>query len=138
MSDAPYQGRCLCGAIQYQAQKVSDKMGHCHCTMCRKFHGAAFATYGAALKNDFSWLKGEAELQTFKAENGTKRRFCKRCGSSLVFESAQENGLVEFSLATLDVAPSLAPDAHIYTGSKVPWFSIAEDDLPKYLNGRST
>ncbi len=135
MSNAAYQGQCLCGGIQYEADKLSGKMGHCHCTMCRKFHGAAFATFGSVARTDFRWLTGENLLQTFVADNGTKRKFCSQCGSSLVFESGEDNDLVEFSLATLDVAPVLSPDAHIYTGTKVDWLSI-DDGLPKYLNGR--
>ncbi|MGK0375497.1 MAG: hypothetical protein ACJA2E_001976 [Arenicella sp.] len=135
MSNAAYQGQCLCGAIQYEADKVSNKMGHCHCTMCRKFHGAAFATFGSVANSNFRWLAGENLLQTYLAENGTKRKFCSQCGSSLIFESAEDNGLIEFSLATLDISPAISPDAHIYTGSKVDWLTI-DDDLPKYLNGR--
>lgn len=136
MSDAAYQGQCLCGGVQYEADKLGDKMGHCHCTMCQKFHGAAFATFGSVSKADFRWLKGEGLLRTYLADNGTKRKFCKQCGSSLIFESATDNGLVEFSLATLDVAPKLHPDAHIYTGSKTDWVNIEHDGLPKYLNAR--
>lgn len=140
MTDAPYQGQCLCGAVQYEADQLDDKIGHCHCTMCRKFHGAAFATFGSAAKSDFRWLKGEALLHVYVAENGTKRKFCKQCGSSMIFESSEDSGLIEFSLATLDLdqkglAPKLSPDAHIYTNSKVDWVNI-NDDLPKFENGR--
>ena len=140
MNDACYQGECLCGSIQYETDELDDKMGHCHCTMCRKFHGAAFATFGSAAKADFRWLKGEELLRVYVAENGTKRKFCKQCGSSMVFESSEGNGLVEFSLATLDSIPNslaskLRPDAHIYTNTKVDWVNI-NDDLPKFDNGR--
>lgn len=136
MSNAPYQGQCLCGAIQYETDSVSDKIAHCHCTMCRKFHGAAFSTFGSVPNTGFRWLAGENLLKTFTAKNGTKRSFCSQCGSSLLFASPGDSGSVEFSLATLDVAPALTPDAHIYTGTKVDWLTI-EDGLPKYLNGRS-
>ena len=43
-----YKGLCLCGSIKYAVDKIEPKMGHCHCSMCRKFHGAAFATFGEA------------------------------------------------------------------------------------------
>jgi len=134
---AKYQGQCLCGSIKYQAEELESAMGHCHCSMCRKFHGAAFATLGEVKKSKFKWLQGEDLLKVYIADNGTKRTFCKHCGSSLMFESAKDNGLLEFSLATLDVAPPLFPDAHIYTSSKVDWVHIENDGLPKYLNGRS-
>lgn len=137
MSDAPYQGQCLCGGIQYQAVRVASKMGHCHCSMFQKFHGAAFATFAAAIESDFRWVQGENLLQTYTASNGTKRKFCKQCGSSMIFEPVESNGLIEFSLATLDVAPKLKPDAHIYTGTKVDWVNIDNDGLPMFLNGRT-
>lgn len=136
MSKAPYRGQCLCGVIKYEADSVDQKMGHCHCTMCQKFHGAAFSSYASTPRHNFRWLSGESELSVFKAENGTKRKFCQHCGSSLIFESAVDNGLTEFALASLDTCLSLTPDAHIYTGTKVDWIEI-NDELPKHLNGRS-
>jgi hypothetical protein len=105
--------------------------------MCRKFHGAAFATFGEVLFDDFHWLQGEDLLKTYKAENGTKRKFCRQCGSSLIFESAGGgHSAVEFALASLDEAPDLNPDAHIYLSTKVDWLEL-NDELPKYLNGRT-
>lgn len=135
MTDACYKGQCLCGSIQYEADKLDDKIGHCHCSMCRKFHGAAFSTFGSAANTDFRWLKGEELLRVYVAENGTKRKFCIRCGSSMIFESSGNNGMTEFSLATLDCAPDIKPDAHIYTNTRVDWLKI-NDDLPKFRNGR--
>ncbi len=38
-------------------------MAHCHCSMCRKFHGAAFSTYGEAKIENFKWLQGEGFLK---------------------------------------------------------------------------
>jgi len=145
MSKAPFQGRCLCGDIQYEADQMSPKMGHCHCTMCRKFHGAAFATFGAAPAAAFRWLQGQELLSTFVADNGTKRKFCSQCGSSMTFESADtseddndhHNHYIEVALGTLDKAPTLSPDAHIYISSKVDWVDINGDDLPKFPNGRT-
>lgn len=132
-----YRGQCLCGGIQYKVDKIGEKMGHCHCSMCRKFHGAAFATYGEVLLDDFHWLQGEDLLQSYNAENGTKRKFCRQCGSSLIFESAGGGQrVIEFALATLDDAPELNPDAHIYLSAKVAWLEL-NDELPKYLNART-
>ena len=47
------RGTCLCGGIVYEVNALEPKMGHCHCSMCRKFHGAAFATYGEAKRENF-------------------------------------------------------------------------------------
>lgn len=134
---SPYTGQCLCGSIKYEVDEIDPRMGHCHCSMCRKFHGAAFATLGEAKTDKFRWIEGEELLVSYKAGNGTVRRFCKVCGSSMTFAASDDTGdSIEFSLGTLDSEIVLRPDAHIYVGSKASWFDIV-DDLPRYENGRT-
>ncbi len=133
-----YRGSCLCGRIKYQVDKIESQMGHCHCTMCRKFHGAAFATFGEAKKEKFRWLQGEDQLKSFVAENGTTRTFCNHCGSSLLFKaSTGQDDIVEFSLGSLDSDLNVKPDAHIFIESKVNWIDL-NDTLPKYLGDRDS
>lgn len=131
-----YRGQCLCGSISYEVDQFDPKMAHCHCSMCRKFHGAAFATFGAAKKADFRWLSGESLLKTYQAKNGTNRQFCSECGSSLTFSGAEDDGsIVEIALGTLDTELPIQPDAHIYTKYGADWYQSG-DDLPKFEEGR--
>ena len=62
-------------------------MAHCHCSMCRKHTGAALATYGEAKKENFRWNKGTELLESYVASNGTTRKFCRVCGSSMTFKA---------------------------------------------------
>ena len=39
------RGGCLCGKVRYQIKGRLFDASHCHCSMCRRQHGAAFATY---------------------------------------------------------------------------------------------
>jgi len=134
--NTPYTGSCLCGSIKYEVDEIEPRMGHCHCSMCRKFHGAAFATLGEAKMENFRWIEGHALLACYKASNGTVRQFCKLCGSSMTFTPSDDTGeLVEFSLGTLDSEIDLRPDAHIFVDSKANWSDIS-DDLPQYEGGR--
>jgi len=127
-----YQGECLCGAIKYEVDEIANKIAHCHCTMCRKFHGAAYSTFAEAQIEHFRWLQGEALLKSYLADNSTTRQFCSQCGSSMTFSSAKNTGdTIEFALATLDSEITALPDAHIHVGSKVHW-SIICDGLPHY------
>ncbi|MFT5110987.1 MAG: hypothetical protein ACI8P9_000298 [Parasphingorhabdus sp.] len=141
MSDnknTPYIGSCLCGSIKYEADEIEPRMGHCHCSMCRKFHGAAFATLGEAKADNFRWTEGEKLLASYKAKNGTVRKFCRLCGSSMIFAVADDSGeLIEFALGTLDSEINLRPDAHIYVGSKANWFKMC-DGSPQYEEGRNS
>jgi len=130
------KGQCLCGEVRYQVSHIEKQMAHCHCSMCRKFHGAAFSTYGEAKIENFEWLQGEGFLKTYLASNGTERQFCSNCGSSMTFKPANDAGIViEFSLGTLDDDIDQKPDAHIFTGNCSNWFEIT-DDLPQYKSAR--
>lgn len=134
---SPLTGSCLCGAVAYEADALEPDMGHCHCRMCRKFHGAAFATFGEVRREAFRWTQGREHLKTYTAPNGTKRVFCDTCGSSLTFEASNSDGsLVEFALGTLDSPCPQKPDAHIFTHYKADWSSIC-DGLPVYGEGRN-
>ena len=136
MKSASYSGSCLCGKVRYQVAKLEPLIGHCHCTMCRKFHGAAFATFGEVKRVNFIWLAGEDLLHDYVASNGTTRRFCAECGSSMIFISANDDGeVIEFSLATLDSNIEERPDGHIYVGNKANWYAIS-DSLPQHHAGR--
>lgn len=132
---ANYTGGCLCGGIRFAVDAFEPAIAHCHCSMCRKFHGAAFATFASARVEHFRWLN---LLQAYTAPNGTTRRFCRHCGSSLTFASPRGSAdVVEIALGCLDGGLEIAPDAHIFVGSKADWFSIS-DDLPQYDAGRSS
>ncbi|MEB8432209.1 GFA family protein [Cocleimonas sp. KMM 6892] len=131
-----YSGQCLCASIKYEVSKIEPKMGHCHCSMCRKFHGSAFATFGEAKRENFKWVEGEEHLQSYTADNGTIRKFCPTCGSSLIFQdSIESTELVEFALGTLDSDIELKPDVHIFVSSKANWLDI-KDDLPQFSGNR--
>ncbi|EAR59829.1 GFA family protein [Neptuniibacter caesariensis] len=138
MSSSSLKGSCLCGAIKYEVTSILPQMAHCHCTMCRKFHGAAFATFGVARSADFKWLQGKEKLKTYRADNGAARQFCEDCGSSLTFAASDCDGLfVEFSLGTLDSPLAIKPDAHIYCRYKADWYE-PNDALPKFPEGRDS
>ena len=138
MQDTNLRGSCLCGGVVYKVAVLDPQMAHCHCSMCRKFHGAAFATYGSVKREDFSWLQGQQLLQEFVADNQTTRTFCKKCGSSLTFAPSGDTGEeVEIALATLDSEIAGRPSAHIFTEFKANWHQIS-DDRPKFMRGRDS
>lgn len=96
-------GSCLCGKVRFTVPSDSfePQMAHCHCIDCRKFHGAAFSTFGETKM--LRWEDGsDVMLTTYvHPENGSKRQFCKECGSSMTFQG-KASEKVEIALATLD------------------------------------
>jgi hypothetical protein len=133
-----YQGSCLCGAIRFEVDEFAPQTGNCHCSMCRKFHGAAYATIAEARRNHFHWISGTDMLKAYTAVNGTTRTFCANCGSSLIFSSPNADpDLVELALGCFDDEVPVKPDAHIYVASGAQWARPA-DDLPQYEAGRDS
>ncbi|MDI4650702.1 MULTISPECIES: GFA family protein [Pseudoalteromonas] len=41
-----YQGSCLCGKVKVTIAGGIDSIIHCHCSLCRKNSGTAYATNG--------------------------------------------------------------------------------------------
>ncbi|MFT7533078.1 MAG: hypothetical protein ACI9FD_004113, partial [Gammaproteobacteria bacterium] len=108
---------------------------HCHCSMCRKFHGAAFATIGSVPVSAFRWTKGENELQGYSANNDTTRTFCRNCGSSLQFASSKaDSGFREIALGCVDDDLPIEPKAHIFVADSAKWTKIC-DGLPTHPKG---
>ncbi len=106
-----------------------DAASHCHCSMCRKWHGAAFATYATAPADRFRFTRGADELRGYESSPGVTRSFCGRCGSSLLWQEDADH--VGFVLGALDTPVSAPRQWHIYAGSKAPWWTIT-DGQPQY------
>lgn len=135
---ASYRGSCLCGQVRLEVDEFLPCTGHCHCSMCRKFHGAAYATIAEARQDQFRWTAGADLIKGFTAPNGTTRSFCSHCGSSLTFASPEADPhLVEIALACFDDEVPVTPDAHIYVASGVSW-AKPTDNLPQFEAGRDS
>jgi hypothetical protein len=99
--------------------------------MCRKAHGAAFATYGRVERGDFFLLSGTDDIASYRSSPGVIRTFCKRCGATFQFISDKRPSTFSLALGTLDDDPGVETSSHIFVGSKAPWFAIT-DDLPQH------
>ncbi len=125
------EGSCHCGRVRYRAVAPFGEMTNCHCTDCRKSHGAAFATYIEIPRERFSYVQGEGELHSYQAESGLQRYFCRNCGSIIWNGSSNPPEAYWITAGTLDTPLDRKPDAHIFIRSKVPWYDI-KDDLPQH------
>lgn len=129
-----YKGSCLCGSVSFAVNSFSASAAHCHCSMCRKFHGAAFTTLVGV--SGLEWLSGEQCLKEYVASNGTIRSFCIECGSSIGFRGkGAALSQIELAVATFDDDIPIQVDAHIFTDYKSSWYGL-QDDLVKFKEGR--
>lgn len=123
------RGSCLCGSVSYEITGSFKVMGNCHCSICRKSHGAAFVTWGIIDSNQFQWTSGQEFIQEYESSPGRNRCFCKKCGAPLVTTHAGEIG--EVVVGTVEGDPGVRPSEHIFVGSKAPWYDIT-DSLPQF------
>ena len=126
-----FRGSCLCGSVRYVVNGSLTHATNCHCSRCRKAHGAAFGSYARVQWKDFALVSGEGEIGSYRSSPDVRRTFCKRCGATLQFIRESRSGSFSLALGTLDDDPEIRPSAHIFVGSKAPWFEIA-DALPQY------
>ena len=119
-----YVGSCLCGQIKYKLFSEPKKVSHCHCTMCQKQHGAAFATYASLPKTDLIYLSGINLLKTYNSSNGIKRKFCSQCGSNIEWSgSSKFPDWVSIAISTLDTLYKPNNIINIYMDTKVCWLN---------------
>ncbi len=125
------EGECLCGSVRYVVKGDIGEVSHCHCSMCRRIHGAAFGTYGAVTRDSFCWLSGSELVQVYRSSESVDRTFCSVCGSTLqaIFET--EPDVLYLALGTTNGDPKCRPSFHIFVGSMALWYEI-EDDLPQH------
>ena len=130
MSRAQVTGSCLCGAVAFHVELPPLFCGHCHCSMCRRNHGAAYVTWFGVLYEQFEIDQGiDALVRHASSEHGS-RRFCGKCGSSLFCESTQHPEHVDIVLANMDGPIDKAPQFHGYWDSRADWAQVG-DELPR-------
>jgi len=125
------RGGCLCGSVRYEVRGSIGRVNHCHCAMCRKAHGAAFATYGRVNSDDFVLESGGSDIGRYQSSPDVTRTFCEKCGSTLQFIVTERPQIFGLALGTVDDDPGVRASKHIFVGSKAPWFDIT-DDLPQH------
>jgi hypothetical protein len=135
MADEALEGGCQCGAVRYRVGAAAREIYHCHCAMCRKLHGALFATWAVVPRGGVAVVRGEAALATFESSPGVRRRFCGSCGCPLFCEIDSDPDLDWYAPGTLDggAHPGHEPEReqHIFAGSTVQWQDIP-DGLKRY------
>jgi len=124
---AVHQGSCLCGGVRYETTAPLQGASHCHCSMCRKAHGAAFGSYGSVLREHHRFVSGQALVRAYRSSPQVTRQFCSVCGSPLLWHSeGTYAGWVSVPLGTLDTAYETPPQKHIHVASKATWVIICD------------
>ena len=122
-------GRCLCGEVTYELAGDVIATAVCHCDHCQRQGGSAFSVNLLAHE---SQLSTSGVLQTF-AETGergdavyVRRRFCGSCGSPIVSELVQTQGIIAVKAGTLDEKLNIQPTVEAWCIDRQPWVALPE------------
>ncbi len=124
-------GKCLCGAIEYEIEGGIGPIVNCHCSKCRRWHGAAFRTRSAVKRKNFKWIKGEEHLSKYRSSKHNIKTFCSICGSNLISIPEDKPDFIGLPIGGLEQDPGNRPLMNIFVDYKAPWYEIT-DELPQY------
>lgn len=124
-------GHCECNRIQFEVDGEINDFSHCHCSQCRRLHGAAYATFAGVPRKAFRYVSGESDTRTYASSDNHDRVFCGVCGSNILVALSEFPDVLYLSMSTIEGDPVLPKGYHIFVGSKAPWHEIV-DDLEQY------
>ena len=133
--NVPLTGGCLCGAVRFKVMPPTKWCAHCHCSLCRRAHGAAFVTWFGVDRAGFKLVTGSEDLSWYESTPEARRGFCSRCGSTLFFESEGWADEVHIALAHMDGPIDRSPKVHVFYDTHVNWIEVG-DELQQ-LGGQS-
>jgi hypothetical protein len=114
MTNQPaHRGRCLCGAVTYEAVGAPAVLIVCHCTFCQRATGSSFLVEPIWRDQDFRVTAGTPRAYEARSRGSGKRltlHFCEACGTKLFQRMERFAGVVGVYGGTLD-DPAVAAEA---------------------------
>ena len=123
MHDDQRVGGCACGKVRYQLRSAPMFVQCCHCRDCQRETGSAFVV-NALIETDRIAVEGDApEPHAMPTNSGRPLDVyrCTVCQTALWSDYGRRPALRFVRACTLDDPAALAPAAHIFTRSKLPW-----------------
>ena len=132
MASEILRGGCLCGAVTYEVESPFLRFAHCHCSRCRRATGAAHASNLYVDPTRFRWTSGESSTKRYDLPSARSfaTTFCIGCGAPLPHHTRSGREVV-VPAGSLDEAPNLKPQAHIFFESRPGW-SCATEGISRF------
>jgi hypothetical protein len=81
-----HEGRCLCGALRYEARAEPLRVTICHCRFCQRATGSAYMVEPIFRCDDLAVTQGKPSTFDLRSEGSGKIvhiHFCSTCGTKL-------------------------------------------------------
>lgn len=120
MTEQSHQGRCLCGAVRFEATGAPKWVSWCHCESCRRHSGAPASVF-VSFANDAVRVT-DGEMTNYQSSPGVERGFCARCGSTLTCTNPRLPGETHFHIGAFADPAALTPAHTFFAAERLPWF----------------
>ena len=128
------KGHCLCGAISFEIDGPLSPPSLCHCSQCRRLHGAPGA-YTSAPRSAYR-ISGEENLNWTATSSRAEQGFCRVCGSKLFWREIAGKDLststLDATMGSLEAPTGLKLSRHIFTRSQGDYYEIGHDGVPRF------
>lgn len=119
-------GRCLCGAVRFEAEPAEAHSHACHCGMCRRWSGLAFV--GVAVRPEAIRFEGEEAIATYRSSDWAERAWCRTCGTHLFYRvtaPGPTQGVRYLTLGLFDEPDAFPLTRELYIDRKPAAFAFA-------------
>jgi hypothetical protein len=113
-------GGCQCGAVRYRASVVLYNAHICHCRMCQKAVGNAFAALVALPRDALTWTRGSPTA--FYSSDLVARGFCAACGTPLFYDFV-DGKRINLTIGSLDNPEEFPPLEQFGNEARLGWFA---------------
>lgn len=120
-------GGCQCGAVRYALHEAPSRTHYCHCRMCQRALGNAFALLTGVHRDKLAWTRGTPAF--FASSSLARRGYCRDCGTPLSFGYDHAQWLY-VTVGSLDQPARVTPERHFGIESQLPWLHL-DDALPR-------
>jgi len=118
-------GRCLCGAVAFEAMFSDTRYGACHCGMCRRWTGGPFFARKA---DRLTITQGAGALLVYRSSEWAARVSCGTCGASLWYQMGEgEDATRIVAVGALDDQSDMVLASEIFIDCKPAGYALAGD-----------
>lgn len=124
MSDANIsKGHCLCGKVKVTTPGMNNKIGACHCSMCRRWTGGPLLAVDCG--NNVSF-EGKDNIGIYSSSDWAERGFCKNCGGHLFYRLKESNQYI-MPVGIFDNGENFVFDHQIFIDDKPEYYCFSNE-----------
>ena len=119
-------GHCSCAAVSYTVDGPLRDVVNCHCDRCRRITGHFMAATAAAVV-DITITDHGANLTWYEPTADVGYGFCRNCGSTLFWRSADRADVWSITAGSLDLPTGLTTTRALFVAEAGDYHRLDHD-----------